>query len=149
MGSTAVAGPTAKKTVVEIAFKREHESFRYRAQERVDRLREEALDHFEIEDRRDRFALFNADGDELDNDVKLRDAGVHPGDRLRLRSKVVAIIYNGREEAFTYKAEEPVGELLQRALRKFGVTSNAHLMSLFDADNRELPEGPQEPLKAV
>jgi hypothetical protein len=53
---------------------------------------------------------------------------------------VIDIIYNGRAVDFDYKGDEPISALLQQTLTTFGVTTNVHIMSLFDAENHELNE---------
>lgn len=50
----------------------------------------------------------------------------------------VAVLYNGRIEAFGYHPEQRVHALLSQALEKFAIVQNANLMSLFDAAGNEL-----------
>jgi hypothetical protein len=52
----------------------------------------------------------------------------------------VEVLYNGRTEEFKYHPGETVKELLDKALQRFGVVQNPHLMSLFDDDGTELAD---------
>jgi hypothetical protein len=140
MGSTTTAGTASKKAAVEITYKARDEHLAYHAHERVDDLLEQAIDRFDIEHGRHHLALFAADGHELPRHATLHDAGVRPGDHLVLRSRVIHVIYNGRTEDVPYDGAEVVSGLLEKVLTLFGVTSNRHLMSLFDEANHELDE---------
>jgi hypothetical protein len=52
----------------------------------------------------------------------------------------VTVLYNGREEDFKYHSHEQVNALLQQALNAFDVSTNRHLMSLYE-DGNELTDG--------
>jgi hypothetical protein len=52
----------------------------------------------------------------------------------------IAVLYNGRIDRFAHKADETVGTLLAKAIERFGVVSEPHRLSLFDATGRELPD---------
>lgn len=113
----------------------------YHAHELVSAVIEDATVRFEIDGHEKRLALFAADGHKLDGHAALRDAGVDPGDHLALHVKTLDIIYNGRGVEFEYRGGELISALLQQALATFGITTNVHLMSLFDTANHELAEG--------
>jgi hypothetical protein len=51
------------------------------------------------------------------------------------------VTYNGIVKEIQYQPHEQVTALLQAAVHAFGITSNAHLFSLFDQSGRELPDG--------
>lgn len=126
--------------VINVTYKDHDEPLAYHAHERVRAVIDDAIVRFNISTSETRLALFTVSGEELDESLSLHDAGVGPGDHLTLRVKTIEIIYNGQAVEFDYKASELVGTLLQTALRRFGITTNAHLMSLFDADNHELKD---------
>lgn len=50
----------------------------------------------------------------------------------------VSILYNGQIEEFPYHPNEHAGVLLEHARRAFNITTNPHLMGLFDLAGREL-----------
>jgi hypothetical protein len=54
--------------------------------------------------------------------------------------KQVSVIYNGRAEEFVYRADELVKALLEEAIRRFRITQNPHVLSLFSAAGEELPD---------
>jgi hypothetical protein len=137
MGTSSTAVHPA---VISITYKEREEPLAYHAHEHVRALIDDALVRFRIDKSESRLALFTASGDQLDQHQSLHDAGIGPGDHLTLQLKTIEIIYNGRAVEFDYHAGELVGVLLQAALTTFGITTNAHLMSLFDTENHELKE---------
>lgn len=56
------------------------------------------------------------------------------------KSDTVTITYNGNDKIISYKPDETVRTVLDRALAEFHVTSNPHLMGLFTEGNVELPD---------
>jgi hypothetical protein len=53
---------------------------------------------------------------------------------------VVEIVYNGVSKSLQVQPEERVTALLQKAISAFGITQNAHLLSLFRQDGTLVPE---------
>src|SRR5439155_6589641 len=53
---------------------------------------------------------------------------------------VVEIVYNGVTKPLEVKPEEQVTALLHKAIAAFGITQNAHLLSLFRQDGTAVPE---------
>lgn len=58
----------------------------------------------------------------------------------RSRPRTLTILYNGIERVFRFSPRQPLSELLAEAIAAFGITTNQHLLSLFDAAGTELPE---------
>jgi len=56
------------------------------------------------------------------------------------RTKSVDVSYNGSTRKFDYEPQELVQTLLQQAVQAFGISMNAHMMSLYDEKGRELPD---------
>jgi hypothetical protein len=52
----------------------------------------------------------------------------------------VTITYNGVNKTFEATPHETVRVLLDRAIRAFGITQNAHLLGLFTQGGRELTD---------
>ncbi len=52
----------------------------------------------------------------------------------------VDIVYNGITKPLQVEPEEQVSALLQKAIAVFGITQNAHLLSLFRQDGSVVPE---------
>jgi hypothetical protein len=52
----------------------------------------------------------------------------------------VAVLYNGEIREFAYHPQEHAEVLLQQARHAFGITTNPHLMGLFDLAGRELSD---------
>jgi hypothetical protein len=50
------------------------------------------------------------------------------------------VVYNGIEKPFEVEPEEQVAALLQKAIAAFGITQNAHLLSLFRQDGSVVPD---------
>lgn len=140
MTSPTTAGPDTAKATFEVWHRKTGTRFAYKPRRLVGEIRDAALERFEIDRDQDRFGLFDVDDHELNLELTLGAAGVKPNDELTLRTRSLVVIYNGREEEFRYKPRETVGELLAQALLRFGVTTNTHLMSLFDDQNTELNE---------
>jgi hypothetical protein len=138
--TTVSSEADVNRDAVEITYDDHAEHLAYHGRELVDQLRDEAVGGFGLPEAPDRFLLCRADGKRLAGELTLSEAGVKAGDRLLLLLKVVSVIYNGREERFVYRGHELVGTLRDEALRRFGVTVNAHLMGLFDAANAELAD---------
>lgn len=53
----------------------------------------------------------------------------------------VEVVYNGVTKSLLVEPEERVSALLQKAIALFGVTQNAHLLSLFRQDGTVVDEG--------
>lgn len=53
---------------------------------------------------------------------------------------IVRVTYNGVVKDLAYQPHEQVNALLQRAVHVFGITANAHLLSLFNENGQELPD---------
>jgi len=53
---------------------------------------------------------------------------------------LVRVTYNGVVRELAYQPHEQVTALLQRAVHLFGITANAHLLSLFNESGQELPD---------
>src|ERR1700730_13971497 len=53
---------------------------------------------------------------------------------------IVDVVYNGVSKSVQVNPEERVTALLQRAIALFGVTQNAHLLSLFREDGTVVDE---------
>jgi hypothetical protein len=140
MGTSTAAATAAKPKTITVTYKSDTKTLAYHASERVRALIEDAIVRFDIDHGEKRLALFDASSRELDEQDKLRDAGVEPADHLTLRVKNVKIIYNGEEKNFDYHGHQSVDSLRQSALAAFGVTTNVHLMSLFDEENHELTD---------
>ena len=49
------------------------------------------------------------------------------------------VIYNGLEKSVTVNADQAVQAVLEHAIKAFGITQNAHLLSLFNEAGAELP----------
>jgi hypothetical protein len=52
----------------------------------------------------------------------------------------VSVTYNGVTKHIEFKPEELIKAILDRAIQKFQVTSQPHLLSLFRADGTVVPE---------
>lgn len=52
----------------------------------------------------------------------------------------IKVVYNGITQSLSIQAHEQVKAVLQRAIHLFGITQNAHLLSLFKADGSEVPD---------
>lgn len=52
----------------------------------------------------------------------------------------IKIVYNGISRSLSVQLHEQVRALLQQAIHLFGITQNAHLLSLFKQDGSELPD---------
>ena len=50
----------------------------------------------------------------------------------------IVVIYNGLEKPLTVTAEQAVQAVLEHAIKAFGITQNAHLLSLFNEQGVEL-----------
>jgi hypothetical protein len=50
----------------------------------------------------------------------------------------VQILYNGELKEFPYHLHQRVQVLLEHARRAFGITTNPHLMALFNLEGQEL-----------
>jgi hypothetical protein len=57
-----------------------------------------------------------------------------------VKRDTVTITYNGNDKVIDYRPDEKVRAVLDRALAEFHVTSNPHLMGLFNEGNVELPD---------
>lgn len=57
-----------------------------------------------------------------------------------VKKDTVTITYNGDDKVVDYRPDEKVRVVLDRALDKFHITSNRHLMGLFTEGNTELPD---------
>ena len=53
---------------------------------------------------------------------------------------IMDVVYNGVSKSLQVNPEERVTALLQRAIALFGVTQNAHLLSLFREDGTVVDE---------
>lgn len=53
----------------------------------------------------------------------------------------VEVLYNGAVQSFPYRPHEHVLVLLDEARRAFGITTNPHLMALFNVAGQELNDG--------
>lgn len=140
MDNAVIDAINAPKAWIDVTHEHRSEHFAYHANERVAELRDEAVGRFDIADVPGRFSLFTTDGIVIDGELTLIAAGIAPDSHLELLKKDIEVIYNGRTEEFNYKRDELVGDVLRKALERFHVTNNAHLMSLFNAANVELKE---------
>lgn len=52
----------------------------------------------------------------------------------------VIVLYNGLSREITYRPEELVEHIRQRAIAAFGITQNPHLLSLWTEGGSELPD---------
>lgn len=52
----------------------------------------------------------------------------------------IQVVYNGITQPLSVQPHEQVQAVLQRAVQLFGITQNAHLLSLFRQDGSELPD---------
>ncbi len=52
----------------------------------------------------------------------------------------IEVAYNGIAKRFHVDERELVSTLLQRAIKEFGITQNAHLLSLYRKDGALVPE---------
>jgi len=52
----------------------------------------------------------------------------------------IEIVYNGMTKSLSVEPEEQVASLLRQAIVAFGITQNAHLLSLFRQDGSVVPE---------
>lgn len=52
----------------------------------------------------------------------------------------IKVVYNGISQPLSVQSHEQVKAVLQRAIHLFGITQNAHLLSLFKRDGSELPD---------
>lgn len=52
----------------------------------------------------------------------------------------IKVVYNGISQSMSVQSHEQVKAVLQRAIHLFGITQNAHLLSLFKQDGSELPD---------
>lgn len=52
----------------------------------------------------------------------------------------IQVVYNGITKPLSVQSHEQVKAVLQRAIHLFGITQNAHLLSLFRQDGSELPD---------
>ncbi len=123
---------------VDVNYKDEDRGFPFEPDETVGELRHKALDAFEVQEDRDFTMLYSSGADELPDADTLREAGVKVGEVLKLRRKVVTVIFNGEGKEFRYDGNETVKSLLDKALAAFNVTVNPHTMSLFLASGAEL-----------
>jgi hypothetical protein len=53
---------------------------------------------------------------------------------------VVDVVYNGVSKPIQVEPDERVTAVLQRAIAAFGITQNAHLLSLYREDGSVVPE---------
>jgi hypothetical protein len=53
---------------------------------------------------------------------------------------VVIINYGGLEQELEVNGHEAVQSVLERAMNEFHITSNRHVLALFDEGNRELTD---------
>ncbi|GGI29854.1 ubiquitin-like domain-containing protein [Bradyrhizobium guangdongense] len=51
------------------------------------------------------------------------------------------VIYNGLKKPFEVRPEETVKQLLNQAIGAFGSIPNPHMLSLYNKDGEELPDG--------
>lgn len=52
----------------------------------------------------------------------------------------IQVIYNGNTKNVTVNPRQQVTAVVQHAVQLFGITQNAHLLSLFKEDGSEIPE---------
>jgi hypothetical protein len=57
-----------------------------------------------------------------------------------VKQDTVLITFNGQEKTLTYRPQEQVKAILERALDAFGIQANRHLMALFTEGGAELPD---------
>ena len=50
----------------------------------------------------------------------------------------IVIVYNGLEKSVEVNAHQAVQAVLQHAIKEFGITQNAHILSLFNEKGEEL-----------
>lgn len=50
----------------------------------------------------------------------------------------IVVIYNGLEKPVTVNPDQAVQAVLEHAIKEFGITQNAHLLSLFNEQGAEL-----------
>ena len=72
---------------------------------------------------------------EAKRDLEIAEAKIKETDHFK-----VEVTYNGVDKRFEVKFSELVKTLLDQAIRAFGISQNVHLLGLFTADNRELPD---------
>jgi len=53
----------------------------------------------------------------------------------------VELDYNGMHKPLQVRLTELTSEVLQQAIRLFGIVSGAHVLALFTSANAEVPEG--------
>src|SRR5436853_7326328 len=51
----------------------------------------------------------------------------------------IVVVYNGLEQPLTVNPDQAVQAVLEHAVKLFGITQNAHLLSLFNEQGAELP----------
>jgi uncharacterized protein DUF2604 len=64
-----------------------------------------------------------------------KDAGHHNPNTFN-----VFVVYNGVEKELTVNANQTVQALLNHAIQEFHITSQPHILSLFNESGLELPE---------
>lgn len=52
----------------------------------------------------------------------------------------ILIVYNGVTKPLTVNPHEQITAVIQRAVHLFGITQNAHLLSLFKENGAEIPD---------
>ena len=52
----------------------------------------------------------------------------------------IHVVYNGITKSLSVQSHEQVKAVLEHAIHLFGITQNAHLLSLFRQDGSELPD---------
>lgn len=68
-------------------------------------------------------------------EIEQTEAGKRPHPRPE---KHITVEHNGLEKLFDFEPKDTVKALLDRAVQAFGPLTNPHMLSLFDAANREL-----------
>jgi hypothetical protein len=53
---------------------------------------------------------------------------------------IVEVTYNGATQDLAYQPHEQLVALLQKAVHAFGITSNPHVLSLFNESGQELAD---------
>lgn len=52
----------------------------------------------------------------------------------------IFVIYNGVTKSLVVEPHQQIQAVLQHAIHEFGITQNAHLLSLFREDGTEVPD---------
>jgi len=126
------------KAAIEIDHAGQLASLPFHAEEGVGQLRDESVGRFALQPAPSEFALVTKDGRELGDHLTLAEAGLEPGDRLRLVRKMIELICNGREKTFEFRADELVSKLRQEGLVAFHIVNSPHLYALFSEAGQEL-----------